>query len=97
MEAGDMAMTLKDTLAQLESLGNEKVRAHNTKYGGGTNQFGVKLGDIRALAKKIRTDHELALALWKTGNVDAQLLATLPCSIASNPKWKTPIQSCSGR
>ena len=48
-----MAMTLKDTLAQLESLGNEKVRAHNTKDGAGPNQFGVKLGDIRALAKKI--------------------------------------------
>ncbi len=29
------------------------------------------------LAKKIKTNHELALALWKTGNIDAQLLATL--------------------
>ena len=26
-----MAMTLKDTLAQLESLGDEKRRAHNKK------------------------------------------------------------------
>ena len=40
-------------------------------------QFGVKLGDIRALAKKLKTDHELALKLWDTGNVEAQLLATL--------------------
>jgi len=37
----------------------------------------VKLGDIRAMAKKIKTDHELALKLWDTGNVEAQLLATL--------------------
>lgn len=29
------------------------------------------------LAKKIRTDHEIALSLWKTGNVEAQFLATL--------------------
>ncbi len=29
------------------------------------------------LAKKIRTNHELALSLWETGNVDAQFLATL--------------------
>jgi 3-methyladenine DNA glycosylase AlkD len=36
-----------------------------------------KLGDIRAVAKKIKTDHELALKLWETGNVEAQLLATL--------------------
>jgi 3-methyladenine DNA glycosylase AlkD len=37
----------------------------------------VKLGDVRAMAKKIKTDHELALNLWNTGNVEAQLLATL--------------------
>ena len=72
-----MAMTLKDILAQLESLGNEKVRAHNKKYGAGDNQFGVPLGDIRKLAKKIKTNDALALALWETGNVDARLLAIL--------------------
>jgi 3-methyladenine DNA glycosylase AlkD len=70
-------MTLDETLDRLRALGNEKVRAHNTKYGAGANQFGVKLGDIRALAKKIRGGHEFAISLWKTGNVDAQLLATL--------------------
>ena len=70
-------MTLKATLAQLESLGDEKVRAQNKKHGAGANQFGVSLGDIRALAKAIRTDHPLALSLWETGNVDAQFLATL--------------------
>ena len=70
-------MTLKETLKQLEALGDEKVRAYNTKSDVGDNQFGVALGDIRVLAKKIKTDHELALALWKTGNIDAQFLATL--------------------
>src|SRR6516165_598271 len=70
-------MTLNDTLKQLKALGNEKMRAHNTKYGAGDDQFGVKHGDIRVLAKKIRTDHKLAMSLWKTGNVDAQLLAVL--------------------
>jgi 3-methyladenine DNA glycosylase AlkD len=70
-------MTLDQTLKRLEVLGNEKTRAHNTKFGAGENQFGVKHGDIRALAKTIGTDRELAMALWKTGNADAQLLATL--------------------
>jgi len=70
-------MTLKETMKQLESLGNEARRAHNTKNGAGDNQFGVPHGDIRVIAKKIKTDHELAKALWKTGNIDAQLLATL--------------------
>ncbi len=68
---------LDDTLSHLEAMGNESVRAHNRKYGAGDNQFGVKMGDIRILAKKLKVDHELALALWETGNVDAQLLAAL--------------------
>ena len=70
-------MTLNETLKQLKALGTAKVRAQNAKSGAGDNQFGVSLGDIRALAKKIRTDHPLALSLWETGNVDAQFLATL--------------------
>ena len=70
-------MTVNETLEQLEALGNEKVRAQNAKSGAGDHQFGVPLGDIRGLAKKIRTDHALALSLWDTGNVDAQFLATL--------------------
>jgi 3-methyladenine DNA glycosylase AlkD len=70
-------MTLKETLKELKALGTAKVRAQNTKSGAGDNQFGVSLGDIRVLAKKIRTDHPLALSLWEAGNVDAQFLATL--------------------
>src|SRR4051794_29956356 len=75
-------VTLDEALRQLEALGNAGVRAHNAKSGpfgsgAGDNQFGVSRGDLRKLASKIKTNHELALALWKTGNVDAQFLATL--------------------
>lgn len=70
-------MTVKEILAQLKSLGDDARRKHNTKAGAPDNQFGVKLGDIRAIAKKIKTDHQLAIKLWDTGNVEAQLLATL--------------------
>ncbi len=72
-----MAMTLKDTLAELESLGHEKIRARNKKHGVGDNQFGVQMGDIRKLAEKIKTNDKLATALWKTGNLEARLLAIL--------------------
>jgi 3-methyladenine DNA glycosylase AlkD len=70
-------MTLEETLRELESMGNAGVRAHNTKNGAGDNQFGVNRGDVRKLANKIKTNHELALSLWKRGNIDAQFLATL--------------------
>jgi 3-methyladenine DNA glycosylase AlkD len=80
--AKSATFTLEETLGQLKSLGSASVRAQNAKggpWGGGAgdNQFGVKRGDLRVLANKIKTNHELALALWKTGNVDAQQLATL--------------------
>lgn len=70
-------MTSKEALAQLQALGDEKLRAQMMKRGAPAEQFGVKHGDIRALAKKIKTDHQLGLDLWKTGNVEAQHLAVL--------------------
>src|SRR5688572_23076633 len=72
-----VGMTVKEILAQFKSLSDDGRRAHNAKAGAPDNQFGVKLGDIRAMAKKIKTDHELAVNIWETGNVEAQLLATL--------------------
>jgi len=70
-------MTITQALKQLESLGNEKMRAQNRRHGAEGEQYGVRLGDIRKLAAAIKTDHDLALALWKTGNIDARLLAIL--------------------
>jgi 3-methyladenine DNA glycosylase AlkD len=68
-------MTLNETLKQLKALGDEAMRKQNAKWGVGDNQFGVKHGDIRALAKKIKSSPELAMPLWKTRNIDAQYLA----------------------
>jgi 3-methyladenine DNA glycosylase AlkD len=81
-QANGAATTLKDALRELESLGNASMRAQNAKGGAwgpgaGDNQFGVKHGDIRVLAKKIKPDHKLAMSLWDTGNIDAQYLAIL--------------------
>lgn len=71
-------MTVKEIFKQFKALSNEKMVALNTKNGATRdNQFGVKLGDIRNLAKKIKTNHKLALELWETKNIDARLLAIL--------------------
>lgn len=61
---------------QLRQRGSESVRRLDVRIGA-DDQFGVKLGDIRALGKTIKFDHSLGLALWATGNLDAMLLATL--------------------
>ena len=39
--------------------------------------FGVSVGDLRAYAKTVGRDHDLALGLWDTGWYEARMLATL--------------------
>lgn len=70
-------MILEEALKQLEALGNETVHTRNIKNGAGDNQYGVKLGDIRKVAKQMKSNHALAMELWATENIDARLLAIL--------------------
>ena len=70
-------MTVKELLKELESLGDAKVKALNTKNGVSDKQYGVKLGDLRVVAKKIKLNHALALELWETGHFDARMLSML--------------------
>jgi len=60
----------------LRSLGSAKNRAGMARYGINVdNAFGVSIYELRKVAKRLGTDHELALALWNTGNHEARLLA----------------------
>jgi len=70
-------MKVKAALTQLKALGDEKMRAQNIRHGAGENQFGVRRGEVRKLAKRIKTNHELALDLWETENIDARFLSVL--------------------
>ena len=70
-------MTIDELFTRLKALGNDTRRKHNAKAGAPDNQFGVKLGDLRTIAKELKTNHPLALQLWETGHVEAQLIATL--------------------
>jgi len=68
---------LKQVMSELERAGSESVRNRGVRQNLGQPQFGVLSGKLRALAKSIGQDHELALQLWDTGNYDAQLLAAI--------------------
>lgn len=70
-------MIVEEIFAKFGQLSNEKMIAQHAKNGVLDNLFGVKMGDIRSIANKIKTDHDLALQLWQTGNLDARLLACL--------------------
>ena len=70
-------MTVKQVLKKLKSLGTERQREFNKKNGASEKQFGVKRGDVRKVAKELKTNHELALELWEAENIDARFLAIL--------------------
>lgn len=74
-------MTVDDVLAELEALGDDSVRKRYAKEGATKHVFGVKMGDLRKLAKRIKKDHAMAMALWKTKNVDARLVAILTLDV----------------
>ena len=38
---------------------------------------GVKLGDIKKIAKELKTDHSFAVELWRSGGFHRRLLAVL--------------------
>ena len=70
-------MNLQDVMAQLKVWGSPNARKLFAQQGAGDNQFGVTLGKLRGLGKKLKSDHQLAMKLWTTENVDAMILATM--------------------
>lgn len=71
-----MDTRVKSILAELRAMGSERDRAGMARYGINVdNAFGVSIYELRKVAKRLGTDHALALALWATGNHEARLLA----------------------
>lgn len=63
-------------LEELRALGSEQGRAGMARYGiDVANAFGVSVYALRKIASRIGVDHDLALALWATGNHEARLVA----------------------
>ena len=70
-------MTVKEIMAELESYGNENTKKIFAKHGAKGEYFGVKVGDLKKIVKKVKKNHELSLDLYKTKNCDAMYLAGL--------------------
>jgi 3-methyladenine DNA glycosylase AlkD len=73
--APKVRMTLAETMRTLEKAGTEQARKTYARHGVTGPMFGVSFATLKDLTKKIGVDHELALALWDTGNFDARNLA----------------------
>lgn len=70
-------MRLQEVKTELEAMGTAQNRKVYARHGVRDEMFGVSYANLGKLCKKIRVDHELAQALWATGNHDAQVLATM--------------------
>lgn len=65
-----------EVLAELAELEDPKFREANEKRG---DDHGVNLSKLRAVAKRLKTQQDLARQLWATGDTAARLLALLIC------------------
>jgi 3-methyladenine DNA glycosylase AlkD len=70
-------MTYEQAMKELEKHGTAQNVKVYKRHGAGDNVFGVSFANLRAMQKKIKTDHELAQKLWVSGNSDARSLAIL--------------------
>jgi 3-methyladenine DNA glycosylase AlkD len=64
-------------VAELRKMGSETTKRTLMRHGAPESIFGVKIGDLKKIEKRVKTDHELALALFDTGIGDAMYLAGL--------------------
>jgi len=68
-------MSFPEAIAALEAAGSEQTRKTYGRHGITGPMFGVSFATLKTLRKRIGVDHELATALWDTGNYDARNLA----------------------
>jgi len=68
--------SVKDVLDKLQSKARPEQLKGMAKYGMTIEQrLGVSVPDMRELAKEIGREHKLALDLWRTGIVEARIVA----------------------
>ena len=71
-------MTVREALAWLKRKGTKRNVQGMARYGiVARRAFGVSMGTMLTLKKRLGKDHALSLALWQTGWYEARLLAAL--------------------
>ena len=81
--------SVEGVLAWLERRGSKRNRDGMARYGiVAEKAYGVSVGDLRDLGKRLGRNHELALALWDTGVYEARMLAPF----VDEPERVTPAQ-----
>jgi len=74
----DLEKQVQAILSSLKRRSSKRTREEmGPRYGIFVDKaFGVKMGDIQQVAKKVGRNHELAAALWATGWYEARMLTS---------------------
>lgn len=85
-------MKLSEVMAALKGRGSDSVKRLLMRHGAKEPFFGVKVGDMKPIAKQLKGRQKLALELYATGNGDAQYLAGMiadgrQMTIAQLDRW----------
>lgn len=70
-------MTAEEILEEIRPLGSESYKRVIFNHGVKEPCYGVKIGDMQKIVKRIKKDYQLALDLYDTGVYDAMYLAGL--------------------
>lgn len=70
-------MNAQEILDEIRPLGSESYKRVMIKHGAKEPVFGVKIGDMQKIVKRVKKDYQLALDLYDTGVFDAMYLAGL--------------------
>lgn len=103
----EKSFTLDDALSMLRAAASDEFRAGMSRFGIAVDRaLGVHMPEVRSIAKRIGTDHGLAMALFGSGIHEAQILASIvadrtrfapedmDCWVADFDSWDVCDQCC---
>jgi 3-methyladenine DNA glycosylase AlkD len=70
-------MTFEEIMQFLKDHENPNGKKVLMRHGARDPFYGVRIGDLKKIVKKVKKNHDLALRLYATGNSDAMYLAGL--------------------
>src|SRR5215212_5725756 len=78
--------TVDEVLSELKKKADPQTRKTFLRHGAPPDILGVKIGELKLIAKKIRGNQSLACALYESKNPDAMYLAGM---VADGSKMST--------
>src|SRR5690349_3535211 len=94
-----LSISVEHLIGELRHRGSPRAVAGMSRFGIRTGAaLGVSIPEIRKLARKVGTHHDLAQSLWKTGIHEARILACMiddPAEVSEDQmeKWASDFDS----